>query len=117
MTDALDWNEEIFKLFFMTSKYETAPDFALTIKLSEEVGEFSEVMLHEMGYLRHKNKEWKDTPIEEAADIINVLIGTLAVHYPDVPPEELSDDLLAAVKKKGAKYARLIGAPEDLPTR
>jgi len=116
MTNALDWNEEIFKLFFMTSKYETMPPVALTVKLSEEVGEFSEVMLHEMGYLRHKDKVWKDTPIEEAADIINVLIGTLAVHYPDLAPEVLSDELLAAVKKKGTKYAGLIRGTEDLPT-
>jgi len=114
-TDRTNWNGLIGQLFYMTRKYETMPAVALTVKLAEEVGEFSEVMLHELGYLRHKDKDWKDTPVEEAADIINVLIGALAVHYPDKTPGQLSDELFAAVKKKGAKYARIIGATEDLP--
>jgi len=109
-----NWDLLIDRLFSIISKYETTPPEALTIKLAEEVGEFSEIMLHEMGFLRHKNKEWKDTPIEEAADIINVLIGILAMHYPDKTPGELSNDLYEAIKKKGTKYARLIGATEDL---
>lgn len=109
------WDLLIGSLFNITSNYETMPPEALTIKLAEEVGEFSEIMLYEMGFLRHKDKEWKDTPIEEAADIINVLIGTLAMHYPDKAPWELSNDLYEAVKKKGTKYAGLIGATEDLP--
>jgi len=108
------WKNTIEHLFWMTKTYETMPAGALALKLSEEVGEFSEIMLHELGYLRHKDKEWKDTPIEEAADIINILIGTLAMHYPDKSAGQLSDDLYAAVKKKGAKYARIIGADKDL---
>ncbi len=111
-----DWGKLVQHLFWMTRTYETAPSFALTIKLAEEVGEFSEVMLHELGYLHHKDKEWKDTPVEEAADIINVLIGTLAVHYPDKTPGQLSDDLFDAITKKGKKYGRIIGATEDVST-
>lgn len=114
--DRCDWNKLISYLFWMTRRHETAPAIALTVKLAEEVGEFSEVMLHELGFLKHKNKEWKDTPAEEAADIINVLISTLSVHYPDKTPGELCDELFAAVQKKGAKYARLLGAEKDVST-
>jgi hypothetical protein len=109
------WDTLVEGLFSVIREHETAPSYALTIKLSEEVGEFSEIMLHEMGFLKHKDKEWKDTPAEEAADIINVLIGALAVHYPEKSPAELSDELFLAVRKKGTKYARLLGA-EDIPT-
>ena len=115
MNNKIDWDEVIHYLFRITRDHETMPPEALTIKLSEEVGEFSEIMLHEMGFLRHKDKEWKDTPVEEAADIINVLIGTLSMHYPEKDVRELADELFAAVKKKGTKYARLIGAEQDLP--
>jgi len=106
----------IMALFDITREHEDMPATALTIKLSEEVGEFSEVMLHEMGYLRHKDKVWKDTPISEAADIINVLIGTLSVHYPDTPTSELFDQLRSALIVKGKKYAKLIGVDGDLST-
>ena len=98
----------------MTRKHEDSPAWALTIKLSEEVGELSEIMLHELGHLRHKDKEWKDTPVEEAADIVNVLLGLLAVHYPDNTPEELSRAFLQAMVKKGKKYGRVVGARPDL---
>jgi len=111
----IDWDNLISHLFNITQSKEDAPPYALTMKLSEEVGEFNEVMLHELGFLRHKDKDWKDTPIEEAADIINVLIGTLAVHYPNKTPEELSAELKIAMIKKGNKYARILGAT-DLPT-
>ena len=110
-----NWDALMRQMFDITQEHETAPPFALTIKLAEEVGEFSEIMLHEFGFLRHKDKEWKDTPIEEAADIINVLIGALAVHYPEKSPDDLTEELYAAMLKKGTKYARLIGA-ENLPT-
>jgi len=77
------WDTVIVGLLAMTREHEHAPAWALAIKLSEEVGELSEIMLHELGHLHHKDKEWKDTPVEESADIINVILGLLAVHYPD----------------------------------
>lgn len=117
ITNKSDWNDAIIFLCHLVRDYEKAPDYALTIKLSEEVGEFSEIMLYEMGHLHHKNKKMKDTPAEEAADIINVLVGALITHYPDKSPSQISDELLAAVKKKGKKYAKLIGADDDLPLR
>lgn len=103
-------------ILWMVRTYETMPPAALTMKLSEELGEFSEIMLHELGYLHHKDKEWKDTPIEEAADIINVLLGALAQHYPDKTPSQISAELHAAMVKKGRKYGRLIGADPNIFT-
>ncbi len=112
----LKWNETIETILWMVGKYETMPTAALTMKLSEELGEFSEVMLHELGFLHHKNKVWKDTPIEEGADIINVLLGALAQHYPDKTPSQISTELHAAMIKKGRKYGSLIGADADIFT-
>jgi len=110
----LDWNKVIPRLLYMTATYEDAPAWALCMKLSEEVGELSEIMLHELGHLHHKDKEWKDTPAEEAADIMNVLLGLLAVHYPEKTSDEISHELLTAMIKKGNKYGRVIGAPGHL---
>ncbi len=109
-----DWNSVIKFLSEMVREHDDAPAYAMTIKLSEEVGEFSEIMLKEFGFLKHKTKEWKDTPAEEAADIINVLIATLVAHYPDKTPDEISNELLTAMIKKGDKYAKLIGAGDSL---
>lgn len=107
-----NWDDMILSLLKMTQEHEHAPTWAKIMKLSEEVGEFNEVMLHEYGFLKHKNKEWKDTPIEEAADIMNTVMGILSKHYPDKTPEEISEELLMASKKKGNKYARILGAEE-----
>jgi len=110
----IDWNAIMPRLIYMASTYEHAPAWALSMKLSEEAGELSEIMLHELGHLHHKDKEWKDTPTEEAADIINVLLALLAVHYPEKTSEEISDELLTAMQKKGKKYATILGAPNYL---
>ncbi len=112
-----NWDDMIFTLLEMVREYQDAPSWAMTMKLAEEVGEFSEIMLYEHGYLRHKDKEWKDTPTEEAADIINTLLGALSMHYPDKSSEEISKELFDAMIKKGNKYARVLGAEPDLFTR
>lgn len=112
MTEKHAFHDAIVKLLELRRKYDEAPTWALVIKLGEEVGELNEIMLHELGFLRHKNKEWKDTPVEEMADIMNVLLGILIGHYPDKTEEEIAHDLLEALKKKGNKYARVLGAEE-----
>lgn len=93
----------------MVQQYEEAPAWALGLKLSEETGEFSEVLLKELGFLKHKDKEWEPL-MEEAADIINVVVGVLARAYPNRHPRILTLELLDAINKKGAKYSRLMGA-------
>ena len=95
----------------MVQENEIAPSWALGLKLSEEVGEFSEVLLHDLGFLKHKDKEWEPL-VEEAADIINVVVGILALQYPNKHPRELALMLLEALNKKGGKYARLMNTDE-----
>lgn len=98
--------EAIHWLFEMTQQGETAPPLALGVKLSEEVGEFSEALLKQQGFLAHK--ELKERPIDEAADIFNVLIGCLAVMYPERTPYELTEELYDAICTKGEKYERIL---------
>jgi len=104
-TDA-KFYEEVQWLFELTQKQETAVPLVLGVKLSEEVGEFSEALLKACGYLNHK--ELKEDPMHEAADIINVLIGCLANLYPDKSPHELTEELYGAMCDKGEKYERIL---------
>ena len=90
------------ELFAMVQKHEEAPPWALGLKLSEETGEFSEVLLKELGFLKHKGKDFEPL-MEEAADIFNVMIGVLALQYPKRHPRQLTLELLDAINKKGAK--------------
>ncbi len=116
MSDTTDWNIMIKSLLEMTREYESAPSWAMTMKLTEEVGELNEVMLYEHGFLKYKDKVWKDTPVEESADILNTVLGMLSAHYPDKTPEEISKELFEASLKKGKKYGRILGADTSLFT-
>lgn len=98
--------EEIHWLFELTQNFETASPLALGVKLSEEVGEFSETLLKATGHLAHK--EVKESPISEAADVINVVIGALAVLYPDMSAFELTEALYDKICEKGEKYERIL---------
>lgn len=103
---------ELFEaLFEMTDEHETAPPWALALKLGEEVGELQEVVLKNHGFLRHK--EIKEDDWHEAADVINVLIGYFSQAYPDLSPHEKTEKLYAAIADKGDKYARVIGVKND----
>lgn len=104
------WTTVIQKLFHLTQNYETMPVVALSLKLAEETGKFSKHMLYELGYLPHKtDKVWKDTPAEEAAYIINVLISALSAHYPLKSPE-----LLTAMEVKGKNMQEITKPPTYL---
>lgn len=98
--------EEIHWLFELTQEKETSHPLALGVKLSEEVGEFSEALLKATGHLAHK--ELKESPISEAADVINVLIGCLSLLYPDKTPYDLTEELYEAICTKGEKYERIL---------
>lgn len=98
--------EQIHWLFELTQQKETSHPLALGVKLSEEVGEFSEALLKATGHL--DQKEAKESPISEAADVINVLIGALAVLYPDMTPYELTEELYDKICEKGNKYERIL---------
>ncbi len=106
MDSQIKFYEEVQWLFDLTQTHEDAPPLVLGVKLSEEVGEFSEALLKECGYLQHK--ELKEGPMHEAADIINVLIGCLARLYPNKSPYELTEELYGAICDKGEKYERIL---------
>ena len=108
----MKYRQTIEDIFAMVQKYEDAPPWALGLKLSEETGEFSEVMLHELGFLKHKEKKFEPL-VEEAADVINTVIGGLARSYPSKHPRELSLLLLEAINKKCGKYSRILGANKE----
>lgn len=93
-------------LFYLGQERETAPVWALTIKLQEEVGEFSEAVLKHYKFLKHK--VIKETPMEEAADIVNVIVAALAKTYPDMTPDELMIEFGNAIESKTRKYEKVL---------
>lgn len=84
------------------------PVLARNTKMMEEVGEFSEALLHKLGYLPHKTMK---EPLEgEAADIIICVIDTMAAAYPDLSSEELNDMLIEQLVKKSRKWITVMAA-------
>ena len=74
----------------------------------EELGEFSEALLHKLGHLPHKTMK---EPIEgEAADIMICVIDTLAGAYPEMSAEGLTDMLLSQLDLKSEKWIRVMEA-------
>lgn len=98
----------MFDLIQMTREYETLPDWALGLKLSEEVGEVAEALMVANGFSRHKTLE--EDVLHEVADVINVCIGLLTQHYNELSPEELERALTDAISKKGKKYQSILEA-------
>ena len=101
-----DIETTIYDLLRMTRENETAPDWALGLKLGEEVGEVQMALLHTNGFLRHKTLD--EDVMHEVADVLNVCIGLLTQHYPDLNEAEILSRLNDALFKKGQKYARVL---------
>jgi len=112
MSTKAKFHELIEALFEMVQTYEDAPSWALALKLTEEVGEFHETVLQDNGYLEHKPPKLDEDLFYEAADIINVLIGFLAVRFQQFTPTELAEMLYSAIATKGDKYADVLRAEE-----
>jgi len=102
-----NWDEQFTYLFKVTQEKEKMPAPVLIAKTAEELGELSEVTLYKSGYLQHKTKEF-ESPFGEAADIINCIVGTLAVLHPEMTPEQLNAELFAAFQRKGNKYVNIL---------
>ena len=86
----------------------TFPPLARNAKAMEELGEFSEALLHKLGHLPHKTMK---EPIEgEAADVIICIIDALAGAYPELSADELHKMLKAQVEKKSQKWISAIGS-------
>lgn len=105
MSDPL-YDDKLKHLFFLGQERETAPVWALTIKLQEEVGEFSEAVLQWYDFLQHKPQ--RGTPMEEAADTIIVVLAAVAKTYPDMTPDELMETLADAIESKTKKYEKVL---------
>jgi NTP pyrophosphatase (non-canonical NTP hydrolase) len=95
---------KIFKL--SRSKLNTFPLFVRNSKITEELGEFSEALLHKMGYLGHKVMK---EPLEgEAADVILCVLDTLACAYPELSEDQLVVMVNAQLALKCAKWERVM---------
>lgn len=99
----------MFNRLFAISKRtqnDAFPVFARNTKVMEEVGEFSEALLHKFGFLPHKKLK---EPIEgEAADVILTILDTLAGAYPELSAGELTEMLSAQIDKKSKKWATVM---------
>jgi phosphoribosyl-ATP pyrophosphohydrolase len=96
----------IYNLLKMTRDKETAPDWALGLKLGEEAGEVQTALLYANGFLRHKTLD--EDVMHEVADVFNVCLGLLTQHYPDLTPEEILSQFNTALYVKGKKYAKVL---------
>jgi NTP pyrophosphatase (non-canonical NTP hydrolase) len=84
----------------------TFPVLARNAKTMEELGEFSEALLHKLGHLPHKTMK---EPIEgEAADVILCIIDTLAGAYPELKAYELALILEIQLRKKSQKWEKVM---------
>lgn len=106
----MNTREKLVSITDIVQNHEDAPSWALVLKLGEEVGEFNEAMLKELGFLQHK--ELKEGPLGEAADIIITTISILAVQYKDMPPDELITKLEIEIHRKFEKYKKIMGVED-----
>ena len=102
----------IKKLFDISCKPEnTFPVLARNSKTMEELGEFSEALLHKLGHLPHKTMK---EPLEgEAVDVIICVIDALAGAYPDMSAKELTDMLKLQLEKKSKKWKKVMNTRND----
>ena len=87
------------------------PPLARLAKLFEEGGEFSETVMHKLGYLPHKTP--KETPFGEAADVIICLIDTLASVYPELSPGWIAEALENHIEAKRKKWQQVVIEPQN----
>jgi NTP pyrophosphatase (non-canonical NTP hydrolase) len=102
----IDIEKVLYDLIVLARAKENAPDWALGLKLVEEVGEVSEVILYENGFIQHK--EIKEDLFHEVADVFNVCTAILTQHYTELDEAQIMVRLTQAVEKKGKKYADLL---------
>ena len=100
------WYELFESMFDRCLQDEKGASWALALKLGEELGELQEEVLKDYGYLKHK--ETKEGVWLEVADLINVLVGFLATHYPNMTAHDLTEKLYESVAIKFDKYERIL---------
>lgn len=91
------------------SRQNSAPIFVRNAKLMEEVGEFSECLMHSMGFLPHKTMS---EPLEgEVADVLICLLDTYAAVRTDLTSEQIIATIAAQLEKKSLKWEKIINQP------
>jgi NTP pyrophosphatase (non-canonical NTP hydrolase) len=95
---------EIFEL--SRNVKNTKPLFVRNSKIMEELGEFSEALMHKEGYLPHK--VMKEELVGEAADVIICVLDTYSKAYSELSVQELSCLLQKHLELKLAKWERII---------
>lgn len=97
---------DLLKKIISLSRKNTFPLFVRNTKMMEEVGEFSEALMHQQGYLPHKTMK---EPLEgEAADVLICLIDTLASAYGHMTDDEIITMLSDQLEKKSDKWDEVI---------
>jgi len=103
--------DDIFHAIFNNSRSEKnrLPLFVRNSKLMEEVGEFSEALIHKAGFKQYK--ELKEPLEGEAADVIICILNTLICAYPELNEKELYALVNSHVEKKCKAWSDRINAP------
>jgi NTP pyrophosphatase (non-canonical NTP hydrolase) len=95
---------EIFEL--SRSAHNTKPLFVRNSKIMEELGEFSEALMHKEGHLPHKTM--KEPLAGEAADVIICVLDTFAAANPELSISEVSSLLQRHLEKKTLKWSKML---------
>jgi hypothetical protein len=101
---------QLARVVAQTRQFEPMSATELALKGSEESGEFASAVLVETGAIRHKSL--KEPSFGEAADTILCMVSALAKLYPDMSPEEVSDELAKWLHIKQLKYDILLQGNE-----
>lgn len=77
----------------------------------EEVGEFSEGLMHSQGWLPHKVMK---EPLEgEVADVLICLLDTYASVRTDLTPDQVLATITAQLEQKSLKWEKIINQSKE----
>lgn len=102
----------LFERLIRVGSLDPMPLANLMLKLQEEVGELSEAVNHQEGYL--PNKEMKEPIAGEIADVINTAVGVLVHAYPELSHEQIYSLLAEQLEKKTDKWEDVIAKRKAL---
>lgn len=106
--------QEMLNILYTAQTREPITDpLVFTTKLGEEFGELCEAVLQKVGYLRHKKTQ--ENPMEEAADVLQLLLIILSKTYSEMSAEEILGELTIATKLKFEKYLTILEPEYNSP--
>lgn len=101
--------QEMLDIIYTARHREPTTDpLVFTTKLGEEFGELCEAVLQHVGYLKHKKTQ--EDPMEEAADVLQLVLIVLAKTYPEKLSSQILDELTEATRLKFQKYLTILDA-------